>query len=62
VGIVYAFIIPLFGLTQATILVGDFHWLIRIAHLLVGLGALALAGIMAQRYLRLKGQSRAAVQ
>ncbi len=62
VGIVYALIIPVFGLTQATLLVGDFHWLIRTAHLLVGIGALALAGIMAQRYTRLKAQSRIAVR
>ena len=62
VGIVYALIIPVFGLTQATLLVGDFHWLIRTAHLLVGIGALALAGIMAQRYTRLKAQGRIAVQ
>ncbi len=30
------------------------HWLIQTAHLLVGLGALALAGIIGTRYLRLK--------
>lgn len=62
VGTVYALIIPVFGLTQTTLLVGDFHWLIRTAHLLVGIGALALAGIMAQRYTRLKAQGRIAVQ
>jgi len=61
VGIVYALIIPVFGLTQDTLLVGNFHWMIRIAHLLVGIGALALAGIMAQRYMRLKSQGRIAV-
>lgn len=55
VGIVYAFILPIFGLTQATLLIGSLHWLIQTAHLLVGLGALALAGIMGTRYLRLKG-------
>ena len=54
VGIVYALILPVFGLTQATLLVGSLHWLIRAAHLLVGLGALALAGSMSTRYLRLK--------
>ncbi len=62
VGTVYALIIPVFGLTQATLLVGDFHWLIRTAHLLVGIGALALAGIMAQRYTRLNAQGRIAVR
>jgi hypothetical protein len=54
VGIVYALILPVFGLTQATLLVGSLHWLIQAAHLLVGLGALALAGSMSTRYLRLK--------
>jgi hypothetical protein len=56
VGIVYAFILPVFGLTQSGILIGSLHWLIQAAHLLVGLGALALAGIMGTRYMRLKRQ------
>jgi hypothetical protein len=57
VGIVYAFILPVFGLTQSGILIGSLHWLIQAAHLLVGLGALALAGIMATRFMRLKRQA-----
>jgi hypothetical protein len=36
-GIVYALFVPAFGVTQATLLVGSLHWLIRAAHLLVGL-------------------------
>src|SRR5215212_7938705 len=44
IGIIYALIIPIFGLTQFNLLVGDLHWLIRIAHLLVGIGAMALIG------------------
>lgn len=52
VGIVYALIVPIFGLTQETLLVGSLHWLIQIAHLLVGLGAIALIGIIGMRYLR----------
>ncbi len=54
IGIVYTLIVPAFGLMQATLLVGSMHWLIQTAHLLVGLGALALAGILSTRYLRLK--------
>ena len=54
IGIVYALFVPVFGLTQATLLVGSLHWLIQTAHLLVGLGALALIGILSIRYLRLK--------
>src|SRR6266496_2317179 len=54
IGIVYALVVPAFGLTQATLLVGSLHWLIQTAHLLVGLGALALIGVLSTRYLRLK--------
>ena len=54
IGIVYAFIVPAFGLTQATLLVGSLHWLIQTAHLLVGLGALAFIGALSTRYLRIK--------
>lgn len=50
VGIVYAIILPIFGAFQATMLVGDPHWLIQTLHLLVGLGALALAGTLGTRY------------
>lgn len=53
IGIVYALIVPVFGLTQATLLVGSLHWLIQTAHLLVGLGALAFIGVISTRYLRL---------
>src|SRR5260370_415353 len=44
VGIVYAFIVPIFGVTQQMILVGDLHWLVETAHLVVGFGPLALIG------------------
>ena len=54
IGIVYAFILTVFGYTQSGILTGSTHWLIQVLHLLVGLGALALTGIMATRYVRLK--------
>jgi hypothetical protein len=54
IGGVYALIIPAFGLTQATLLVGSMHWLIQTAHLLVGIGALMLVQVMSVRYNRLK--------
>ena len=54
VGIVYALIVPVFGLTQSGMLIGNLHWLIQTAHMLVGIGAIALAGIMSTRYLTLK--------
>ncbi|WP_201376228.1 hypothetical protein [Ktedonobacter robiniae] len=54
VSLVYAPLVPVFGMIQMTLLVGDLHWLIRTAHLLVGLGALVLFGTTGMRYLRLK--------
>jgi hypothetical protein len=53
-GIVYAFILPIFGLTQSRLLTGNLHWLIQLAHLLVGVGAIALVQVMSTRYERLK--------
>ncbi len=54
VGVVYALFLPVFGLTQARILDTSAHWLIQTAHLLVGLGALALMGFIGTRYILLK--------
>ena len=54
VDVIYAFLVPVFGLTQERILVGGTHWVIQAAHLLVGLGALALIGNSSSRYQRLK--------
>jgi hypothetical protein len=54
VGIVYALIVPVFGLTQSGILTGNLHWLIQTAHMLVGIGAMVLTGIMSTRYMTLK--------
>jgi len=54
VGIVYALIVPVFGLTQSGILVGNLHWLVQTLHMLVGIGALVLGGVMSVRYAALK--------
>jgi hypothetical protein len=54
IGLIYAPLMFVFGLRQATILVGDLHWIIQTAHLLVGLGALALIGIIGTRYGRMR--------
>lgn len=54
VSIVYAVIVPIFGVTQFGLLVGNLHWLIQTAHMLVGLGALALMGTLSARYLGIK--------
>jgi hypothetical protein len=54
IGIVYAFIVPLLGLNQETLLVGSLHWLVEVLHLLVGIGALAFAGVLSMRYRRVR--------
>lgn len=54
IGIVYAIILPVFGVTQERLLVGDWHWLIQTAHLLVSGGALAYIGALSAGLLRLK--------
>src|SRR5215472_2735475 len=40
VGVIYALLVPVFGLTQDRILDTSAHWVIQAAHLLVGIGAL----------------------
>jgi hypothetical protein len=54
IGIVYSFIVPLLGVNQETLLVGNLHWIIQIIHLLIGVGALALGGVLSTRYRRLQ--------
>lgn len=54
VGVIYALLVPVFGLTQDRILDTSAHWVIQTAHLLVGIGALALIGIISTRCQRLK--------
>jgi hypothetical protein len=51
-GIIYAVIIPLFGANQFLLLIGDWHWLVRVAHLLISAGAMGFIGIMSARYLK----------
>ncbi|GHO56905.1 hypothetical protein [Ktedonobacter robiniae] len=54
ISIIYAPILPIFGMTQDRLLIGDLHWLIRVAHMLVGIGALVLIGLIGARYRALK--------
>jgi hypothetical protein len=61
IGIVYAFILPLLGVNQETLLIGNLHWLIQVIHMLVGVGSLALAGVISVRYRRLK-QAKPSIQ
>lgn len=57
IGILYAFLLPVFGVSQFSLLVGNLHWLIQTAHALVGIGALALAGTMGVRYRQIRKTS-----
>ena len=52
--IVFALIVPVFGVTQMQILVGDFHWLIRVAHLLVGAAAVSLTARICGQYMQVR--------
>ena len=54
IAIVFALIVPVFGRTQMQILVGDFHWLIRVAHLLVGAAAVILTERICEQYMQIK--------
>ena len=56
--VVFAPVVPIFGMTQMTILVGGNHWIVRVAHLLVGAGAIALTERIGDR--DLKGSARQA--
>jgi len=60
IGIVYALIVPIFGVTQQMILLGDLHWLVETAHLVVGFGALAFIGTIGERFMRRKTAAVAA--
>jgi branched-subunit amino acid transport protein AzlD len=54
IGLVYALLLPIFGRTQATLLVGSLHWIIQAAHLSVGIGAVAFMGMLGPSFLHLK--------
>jgi uncharacterized membrane protein YuzA (DUF378 family) len=51
---IYAFVVPALGMTQARLLVGDRHWLVQVAHLLVGIGAMYLARGIEKGYVGLR--------
>ena len=54
VGIVYAIIVLIFGVSQSNMLVGNLHWLIQTLHMLVGIGTIVLTGFLGTRYITLK--------
>lgn len=47
VGLVWVVVVPVLGMTQTQILPGDFHWIVRVVHLLVGVGAMGFADRLA---------------
>jgi hypothetical protein len=49
---VWGVIVVGLGMTQDSLLTGDLHWLIKVVHLLVGLGAVGQAESLAVRSLR----------
>ena len=56
-GILWGLALPALGMTQAGILVGPWHWIIRVIHLLMGLTALGLADRLATRVLKARAPS-----
>ena len=47
--IAWGLLLPILGLSQASLLPGPAHWLIQVLHLLVGLAAIGLAETLARR-------------
>jgi hypothetical protein len=56
--IVWGAIVPILGINQARLLPGDFHWIIKVVHLLVGLIAIGLGEEIARRILARGAQER----
>ncbi len=46
---VWGLIVPALGVTQSGLLAGDFHWVIQVVHLLVGVAAIGQAEALAVR-------------
>lgn len=46
---VWGLVVPALGLTQGQLLPGDFHWVARVVHLLVGLSAIGLGDQLSER-------------
>ncbi|MEP6992214.1 MAG: hypothetical protein ABJA80_14880 [bacterium] len=47
--IVWGLVIAGFGMVQTTLLVGDLHWVVKVAHLVIGLVAMPMAELLAKR-------------
>ena len=62
--LLWGLVVPILGVTQDQLVPGPAHWTIKVLHLLLGVGAIALAELLARRALaRLAGAaSRPVVQ
>lgn len=49
--ILWGLALPAFGMVQSEILVGEWHWIVRVLHLLMGLIALGTADALAKHVL-----------
>jgi hypothetical protein len=57
---VVGFLLALVGLFQTRWLIGDYHWIIQVIHLLLGLSAIGLAEMINGRYRRMTANKAAA--
>jgi hypothetical protein len=57
-GLLWGVALPTFGLRQAAMLPGSMHWIIRVVHLLMGLVAMAVAGMLGQAILAAESPHR----
>jgi hypothetical protein len=48
----WGLIVVALGMTQDSLVIGDLHWVVKVVHLVVGLGAVGLAESLAARSLR----------
>lgn len=46
---VWAIVLAALGYTQTRLLLGSFHWIIEVVHLLIGIGAIGLGQVLAAR-------------
>jgi hypothetical protein len=50
--VVWALVLPIFGFAHPGILPGPLHWIIRVVHLALGLGAMGFSERLAEQVLR----------
>ena len=50
--IIVGALVLVLGMIQASLMVGEFHWVIQVIHLLLGLTAIGIGHVVAARYRR----------